>query len=102
VSDDGEEIFWANNKNIKRMALQLAIKIFLPVHFQYNREQHVRSGCQPRLSLRKPHATSAARVKGFRKGDVAKYFGIFIAFYQRIARLHFRPLSGHLQAIKIH
>jgi hypothetical protein len=71
VSDDGEEIFWANNKNIKRKAFHPAIKIILPVHFEYNREEQVGSCCQPRLRLRKPQATSAARVKGFRKGDVA-------------------------------
>ena len=102
MSDDREEIFWANNKNVKRMALKLAIKIVLPVHFQYNREEQVGMGCQPQLRLCKPQTTSGARVKGFWKGDVTKYFDIFITFYRKIARLHFRLLSGHLQAIKIH
>ena len=84
------------------MAFQLAIKIVLPVHFQYSREEQVGSGCQPRLRLRKPRSTSPARVKEFRKGDVAKFFDMFITFCQRIARLHFRQLGGHIQAIKIH
>jgi len=34
--------------------------------------------CHPRLSLRKPQVTSAARVKGFTKANVAKFFDIFV------------------------
>jgi hypothetical protein len=39
------EFFGLKSKSIKRMAFDLAIKIVLPVHFQYNKEQQAGSCC---------------------------------------------------------
>jgi len=54
----------------------------LSVHFQYKREYQAGSGCvnlcaAMRLRLRKPQATSAARVKGLAKENVVIFFDIF-------------------------
>ena len=32
-------------RSIKRMAFEFAIKMVLPVHIQYYKEEHARSGC---------------------------------------------------------
>lgn len=39
------EFFGLTTKSIKRMAFDLAIKIVLPAHFQYNKEEQARNGC---------------------------------------------------------
>jgi len=39
------EFFGLTTKSIKRMAFDLAIKIVLPAHFQYNKEEQAGSGC---------------------------------------------------------
>ena len=39
------EFFGLTTRSIKRMAYELATKMALPVHFQYNREEQAGSGC---------------------------------------------------------
>jgi len=39
------KFFGLTTRGIKRMAFELAIKMVLPVHIQYNKEEHARSGC---------------------------------------------------------
>jgi hypothetical protein len=78
------KFFWLTIRSIKTMAFELAIKNGLARLFSV---QQGRAGkkwlcnfmcCHPRLRLRKPQGTSAARVKGFTKANVAKFFNIFV------------------------
>lgn len=39
------EFFWLVTRTIKQMAFELAIKMTLPVHFQYKKEEQAVSGC---------------------------------------------------------
>jgi hypothetical protein len=39
------KFFGLTRRCIKRMACELAMKIVLPIHFQYNKEEQAGSGC---------------------------------------------------------
>jgi hypothetical protein len=72
------------------LAFELAIKIVLPVYYQYNEEEQAGSDCvtlgapHPRLRLHKPQVTSAARVNGITKINVAEFIDIFLPLLRQI------------------
>jgi hypothetical protein len=80
-----ERKFWGptTTTSIQRMTLELALKNgrARPLSVQQGRAGWKRLRkfmCRhPRLTLRKPQVTSAARVNGFTKINVAKFFDIF-------------------------
>jgi hypothetical protein len=67
-------------RSIKQMAFELAIKMILSVHNYCNKEEQAGSVCVTLCvaiidwGLLKPQVTSAARVKGFKKINVPKFF----------------------------
>jgi hypothetical protein len=84
------KFFGLITRDMKRLAFELAIKNGLAHPFSV---QQGKAGwkwlrnfmCRhPQLSLRKPQATSAARVKGFTKENVAKFFDILELLLQLI------------------
>jgi len=83
LSDDGTNIFWAINKKYYKNALWICHKNGLarPLSVQQGRScwRWLRNFmCRhPRTRLRIFQVTSAARVKGFTKINVAKFFNIF-------------------------
>jgi hypothetical protein len=85
-----KSFFGLTTRDMKRMAFELAIRNGLAHPFSV---QQGNAGwkwlrnfiCRhPQLTLRKPQATSAARVKGFTKANVAKFFDIYEPMLQLI------------------
>ena len=52
------KFFWLTTRSIKRMALDRAIKMVLPVHCQYNKEEQAGSVC---VTLCAPSSTDVAQ-----------------------------------------
>jgi hypothetical protein len=87
----GGRLFGLTSKELRNLAFQLADKN--GKHHPFDKEKE-EAGMEwfrgfmkrhPDLSLRKPESTSAARVMGFKKVAVTKFF--------LTARWHYRPLS---------
>ncbi|GFG39808.1 hypothetical protein Cfor_10583 [Coptotermes formosanus] len=83
------KLFGLTTRDMKRMAFELAIKRFCPsisvqqgnAGWKWLRNFMCR---HPQLSLRKPQATSAVRVKGFTEANVAKCFDTYEPMKRRI------------------